>query len=59
MWAPGGSYWSSGGGARVVFTRKIFILNEVWEQNKTNTFFRHCLVSVFYMSLSTGTSSEL
>jgi hypothetical protein len=37
--APGGRCWSSG--AQVVFMEDIFILNEIWAQDKNIYFGRH------------------
>jgi hypothetical protein len=34
MRAPGGAFGSLGGGARVVCLRDVFILNEIWAQDK-------------------------
>jgi hypothetical protein len=43
---------------RVVCMRDIFVLNEIWTQNKIYISV-YTLVEIFYLPLRTGTGSEL
>jgi hypothetical protein len=45
--------------ARVVCMRDIFILKEIWMQDKIYIFVGTLLGEIFYLSLSTDTGSEL
>jgi hypothetical protein len=37
----------------------VFIFNEIWAQDKMCILKALCLVKMFYLSLNTGTDSEL
>jgi hypothetical protein len=52
-------FWSLGG-REFVCMRDIFILNEVWTQDKNTYFGRHfAWFGIFYLLTNTGTGSEL
>jgi hypothetical protein len=57
---PEGHHWSSGVGAQVDCMKDTFILNGIWMQDKIYIiWYAFCRDEMFYLSLSTGTGSEL